>query len=87
MAKTAKKKNENEGVQRIVVIEPRLLRRSEAATYLALSCAQIDQLRARGHITPVRVPSDRSPDGAVRVPLFDRRELDRAIQRWKGDGR
>jgi len=68
----------------IVAISPRLLRRAQAATYLGISPAQLDLLRARGEIRPVPVPSDRSPNGQSRIPLYDRLDLDAAINRWKG---
>jgi len=69
---------------RLTVI-PRLLRRTEAAGYLGLSPSAFDLLRHRGEITAVPVPSDRSPDGWSRTPLFDREDLDRAVERWKND--
>ena len=62
---------------------PRLLRRREAAAYLGLSSAQLDLIRARGDVRAVAIPSDRSPTGTLRVPLFDVRDLDAAIERWK----
>jgi hypothetical protein len=64
-------------------IVPRLLKRCEAAAYWNVSPSQFDLLRARGEIVPVRVPSDRAPGGVMSVPLFDRADLDAAIERWK----
>jgi hypothetical protein len=65
------------------LVVPRLLRRTEAAAYLNLSPAQFDLLRNRGEFSPVPVPSDRNPSGVSRVPVFDVRDLDAAIERWK----
>jgi hypothetical protein len=65
------------------VIVPRLLRRVQAAAYLNISPAQLDLLRGRGHVRSVRVPSDRCPSGAMRVPLFDVVDLDAFIERMK----
>lgn len=62
---------------------PRLLRRREAAAYLGLSAAQFDNIRIRGDINNVPVPSDRALAGVCRIPLFDIRDLDAAIDRWK----
>lgn len=67
-------------------ILPRLLRRLDAAGYLSVSPAQFDLLRARGDVVPVPVPSDRNPTGKLGVPLFDVRDLDACIDKWK-DGR
>jgi hypothetical protein len=61
---------------------PRLLRREQAAAYLGISIAALDQLRTAGEITVVPVPS-RFAGRATRVPLYDRMELDAAIERWK----
>ncbi len=62
---------------------PRLLPRRLAAGYLSVSAAQFDLLRARGEIRAVPVPSDRNPGGVSRVPLFDVRDLDATIEKWK----
>jgi hypothetical protein len=62
-------------------IVPRLLRRPEAALYLGISAPQFDLLRARGEIRCVPVPSDRAPGGTARMALFDRVDLDAAIER------
>jgi hypothetical protein len=64
------------------LIAPRLLRREAAAAYLSISVAALDQLRASGEITVVRMPGRLGV--ATRVPLFDRADLDLAIERWKG---
>jgi hypothetical protein len=47
------------------IVQPRLLRRPHAAAYLSLSPSQLDLLRARGDISPVPVPSDRSSSGVM----------------------
>jgi hypothetical protein len=65
------------------LIVPRLYRRLQSAAYLNLSPAQFDLLRNRGEFQPVPVPSDRNPTGTISVPLFDVRDLDAAIERWK----
>ena len=62
------------------LVGPRLLRRREAAQYLSVSVAQVDQLRAMGEIEVVRMPSRNG--GAIRTPLFDQVILDAAIERW-----
>jgi hypothetical protein len=59
------------------------MRRAEAAAYLSLSTPQLDLLRALGHLHPVAIPSDRSPTGTIRVPLYDVRDLDALIDKWK----
>lgn len=61
--------------------ERRLLDRTAAATYLSVSVAQVDVLRAMGEIRPVPMPG-RNGD-AIRTPLYDKADLDRAIERWK----
>lgn len=62
---------------------PRLFDRSTAASYLGLSATQFDNLRHAGEIRPVPVPSDRSPSGVSSRPLFDKADLDAAVERWK----
>jgi hypothetical protein len=66
-------------------IAPRLLRRCAAADYLGLSGAYLDQLRAQGLVRPVPLPAARGA-GAVRIPLFDIRDLDQLIDKLKAGG-
>lgn len=68
-----------------LALEPRLLRRAEAALYLGLSTAVLDALRARGDIRAVAVPSTRHLGETLRTPLFDKRDLDSLIDHWKGE--
>ena len=72
--------------ERPSAIAPRLLRRQQAADYLNLSPAALDVLRARGDVTPVPVPSLRREGEALRIPLYDVRDLDDTIERWKVAG-
>lgn len=67
----------------IGAIAPRLLRRHEAASYLSISVATLDALRAQGEVHAVLLPAVRRVGESLRVPLFDRADLDAAIQRWK----
>jgi hypothetical protein len=60
---------------------PRLLRRESAARYLGISVQQLDVLRASAEIDVVRMPGRLGV--AVRTPLFDIQDLDRAVERWK----
>lgn len=66
------------------LVVPRLLRRREAAGYLGISTAHLDQLRAMGQIEVVRMPGRNGVP--IRTPLFDRVILDAAIERWKNGG-
>jgi hypothetical protein len=63
------------------VHERRLLDRTAAAAYLGCSVAQLDVLRSMGELRPVAMPG--RTGAAIRVPLYDRADLDRAIERWK----
>lgn len=65
-------------------VSPRLLRRSEAARYLGISTAQLDVLRLQGQIAVVRMPGRNGEP--IRIPLYDRLALDRAIERWEANG-
>lgn len=66
-------------------IVPRLVRRRGTAHYLGdISLAQVDQLRAMGEITPVAMPGRLGR--ATRIPLYDLRDLDSAVERWKANG-
>jgi hypothetical protein len=67
-------------------ITPRLLNRSAAAAYLGLSLATLDALRSQGEISPVPVPAAHRVGVPLRVPLFDIRDLDAAVDRWKTGG-
>lgn len=64
--------------------ERRLLDRHAAAVYLSVSVAQVDVLRAMGELRPVPMPGRNGEP--LRVPLYDRADLDRAIERWKATG-
>lgn len=69
-----------------MTVVPRLLRRAEAAVYLGISIAMLDSLRSRGEIAaPVPMPGRK--DEPIRTPLFDRQDLDAAIEKWKANGR
>ena len=63
----------------------RLVNRRLGAHYLCVSPAAFDAWRARGYITATPVPSPHG-DGASRVPLFDLRDLDDTVDRWKAEG-
>lgn len=57
-------------------IQPRLLSRDNAATFLSVSPRLLDTLVRRGEISPVRVPG-------VRRVAFDTGELGAVVDRWK----
>lgn len=63
---------------------PRLLSLEDTARYLTLSVWTVRQLEWSGVLARVRVPDGRG--GELRKILFDRHELDRLIERWKGNG-
>ena len=67
--------------QAAVVITPRLLDRDAAAAYLSISVAALDQLRASGEIATVAMPGRLGK--TTRRPLYDRFQLDKAIERWQ----
>ena len=64
---------------------PRLLTRRAAAKYLSISVAMLDSLRLQGEIAPVQMPGRNGE--AIRTPLYDRKDLDTAIDTWKSGGR
>lgn len=66
------------------LVQPRLLRRRQAAAYLSISPSVLDSLRARGELRVVPFPAVRRDGEALRTPLFDVRDLDALIDRWKG---
>jgi excisionase family DNA binding protein len=62
----------------------RLLRLTEAASYLSVSYWTVRDLVARGAIPPVRLPGPGARDGrTLRRVLLDRRDLDRLIENNK----
>lgn len=67
------------------IVVRRLYNRIEASAYLSISTAQLDVLRAMGEISPVPMPGRNGEP--IRVPLFDRVDLDATIERWKTNGR
>ena len=72
----------HEGVQvQQAVAPPRLLNLVGAATYLAVSPWTIRELESAGILPRVRVPLPNN--GELRKLLFDRRDLDKAIEAWK----
>jgi hypothetical protein len=60
---------------------PRLLGVRATAAYLDVSPRTVMELRAAGHLRPVRLPL--TGDHEVRKLLFDRVDLDRLIEAWK----
>lgn len=62
-------------------LAPRLLTRRAAAAYLSVSIAMLDSLRLQGELTVVAMPSSRTGK-VIRIPLFDRIQLDEAVARW-----
>ena len=69
------------------LIQPRLYRRLDSAAYLNISGAQLDLLRTCPDFPrPLTLPSTRNPSGGSRIPLWDRADLDRWIERQKGAG-
>ena len=66
-------------------LPPRLLDVKAAARYLGgLSIWTVRALVADGHIRPVELPSVRRPGERSRRLLFDRVDLDAAVDRWRG---
>jgi hypothetical protein len=70
----------------VVAITPRLLRREQAAAYLGISVPTLDAFRLRGEVTPVPVPAVHHAGETLRIPLYDRVDLDAVIERWKTTG-
>jgi hypothetical protein len=66
------------------LVLPRLLRRPQAAAYLAISAPTFDAYRAQGLIREVPMPAARN-GGQLRTPTFDIRDLDLLIDRLKED--
>ena len=63
---------------------PRLLDIKAAAVYLGgVSPWTLRGLVADGHLRPVRLPSLRHPGENGRRLLFDIRDLDAVVDRWK----
>jgi excisionase family DNA binding protein len=56
---------------------PRLLSAQNAAKYLGVPYTSLRDWALRGHIPIVRVPD-------CRRLWFDRKDLDRAVEAWKG---
>jgi hypothetical protein len=67
-------------------IVPRLLRRAGAAHYLGISEPTLDAYRAQGFIKPVPMPDVRGAGQLLRIPLFDRSDLDAFVDRAKAGG-
>lgn len=66
-------------------LPPRLLDLSGAASYLSVSEWTVRDLEAAGVLPRVRIPL--LPNGGeLRKVLFDRADLDRAIESWKEKG-
>ncbi len=63
--------------------EPRLLSLADAALYLALSVWTVRDLEAKGILPRIRIPLPNN--GEIRKLLFDREDLDRFIEAWKGN--
>ena len=57
-------------------VEPRLLNKEHAASYLSISPRLLDELVRRGDIQSIRVPG-------VRRVAFDRNDLARVVDVWK----
>lgn len=71
--------------ENLATVRPRLLRRSDAAAYLAISVATLDEYRLQGLIRAVPLPAARN-GGQLRTPVFDRHDLDCLIDRLKEGG-
>lgn len=67
-------------------IAPRLLHRQDSADYLASGCAQLDEFRRLGLITPIALPSVRNYGQRSRAVVYDRVDLDRLIDKLKAGG-
>jgi hypothetical protein len=63
----------------------RLLGVQATAGYLGIGPRVVLELRAAGHLRPVRLPL--AGDRDVRKLLFDRADLDRLIEAWKDPAR
>ena len=64
-------------------VRPRLTNRPGGASYLGVSLATFDCLRARGIIHAVPVPAAHRVDEQLRTPLFDYQDLDQLVDQWK----
>jgi hypothetical protein len=64
-----------------VILAPRLLSLEAAAAYLAVSPWTVRDLDAAGVLKRVRVPLPNG--GELRKVLYDREDLDRAVDQWK----
>lgn len=67
-----------QGVSDGSVVEPRLLRLGEAASFLGVTPRSICRLVARGVLRPVRLPG-------LRRTLFDRQDLERMVALGKDE--
>lgn len=67
--------------QAMVPTPPRLLDLAGAAAYLCVSTWTVRDLEAAGILPRVRVPL--ANQGELRKLLFDRTDLDKAIEAWK----
>lgn len=71
-------------LEAVAPLRPRLLDVRGLAEYLSVPPATVYDLTARGVLRPVRIPL---PDGGeMRKLLFDRSDLDRLVEAWKGGG-
>jgi hypothetical protein len=68
---------------RCVSVPPRLRDVDAAGDYLGVSPWTVRALVAEGHLKPVRLPSVRYPGENGRRLLFDVRDLDAAVDKWK----
>ena len=64
-------------------LAPRLLDTAAAASYLGVSPGYVRGLMTRGELVPVRLPSCRWAGEVGRRLLFDARDLDALVERWK----
>ena len=85
MAQSSKQRGQPAAEMSATTIEPRLLRRDQAAHYLGVSVATLDLLRLRGEVPPP-VPVPGRVGSPIRCPLYDKHDLDLAILRWKQQG-
>ncbi len=62
---------------------PRLVDVHAASAHLSVSVPTLRGLVRDGEIVPVRLPSSRRPGDVSRRLLFDVRDLDAVVDRWK----
>jgi hypothetical protein len=85
--KHLRSRSDNRHAVEAAVVAPRLLPRQPSANYISVSVSMFDALRARGEIPPPILIPAAHRDGHSRIPLWDLKDLDATIERWKHGGK